>query len=220
MATPPSSIDTSVVVAIVAAFASLASACIAWFQSVRVKHLEIETQEKLANLTTNTQLAIEKLKIYDTRLDKALTLASAESEPLEDILSEFWQKIQIIKDELLKLCEVEEHRIDDLETVTNEIRSIIRDFAKVYQQHGIEIPQFTKMQIHQCKNIMLDLENYLFTLPRKEAKKNASIRLEVEKLELYREQMTSCQELIAIQRSSNRADLLHQFLKMMRVEIL
>jgi hypothetical protein len=180
MATPSSSIDTSVLVAIVAAFASLASACIAWFQSVRVKRLETETQEKLANLTTSTQLAIEKLKIYDTRLDKALTLASAESEPLEEILSEFWQKIQIIKDELLKLCEVKEHRIDDLETVANEIRLIIRDFSNIYQQHGIEIPQFTRMQIHQCKNIMLDIENYLFSLRRKEVQiKNASILLEV-----------------------------------------
>ena len=98
--------DTPLIVAVVAGCTSIISAVMAWKQALRTKKLETETQEKLANLTSNTQIAIEKLKSDNDSLNKAFINASEEAKPLESILSNIWEKMQEFKDELRKLCEL------------------------------------------------------------------------------------------------------------------
>lgn len=207
--------DTAVIVAIVAACTSTASAVMTWLQATRVKRLEVQTQEKLAKLTSTTQLAIERLKIDNERLNKAFAVASEESKPLENILSEMWKHIQIVKDELRSLCESESFNADAIDVKTKSIESAVRILLDLYSQHGAELPEQAAQACHRCKNEILMILSY-FPLIAKEVKKDGFISQKtIIYLEKCRLMLDETQAIIALYRSSLRADLLHKVLNVM-----
>ena len=198
-----------VITAIIAGIASLLGAVFTWRQAERVKRIETATQEHLAQVNAQTQVAIEAFRAEQERSKTAFEVGMAESKPIEDVLSQLWGMIQTVKEQLTLLADgVTPTNSDGQREVIGLVNSVREEFLKMYERHGASLPRTAVEAAHSAKNIMHEVVRSLEGL---DGKGGFSHRQSASWMKL-RLELTFCQAAVARDRSELRIRQFQKYL--------
>ncbi len=171
------------------AAAAVIAAIVAWLQATRVA----------------------KIKIDHDRRKKAFELATQETLPIENAISEAWTDIQIIKEGLTKLtsdfpCEFDE----ELKQLEQSCNRIINDFSI----WGSKIPKMAEMAWHRSKNISYEIKAYVATI-RDNYSSNVYIDKDIKNtLAEIRNFLTEQQVIFSSAKQGLRAEIVNNIMKL------
>lgn len=151
--------DTTMIIAIIAGVVSLTGAFITWYQTERIKKLEVRTQESLAKLTSETQVEIEKLKLEKEKVIHALEVSEKKTEERKKALSNFWSCLQQIKEEIKIILHDDFGSLDKLKF--EEFRGFklgVKIFQSLYMGRGVELSPIMAATIHDTKNLLVNID--------------------------------------------------------------
>ncbi len=205
---------SAIIVACIAGVVSLLSALFAWKQTVLVKRVEAATQERLALVNAQTQAAIETIKTEHERSKNAFEVAIAESGPVEQALSTMWGLIQGVKDQVAATVRLDESKVDreTLTELAGRVKEARSTFLDIYQSSGAALPDTAADAAHGAKNIFFDIAMYTQNLVAKGGFPRRLSDEDVRTLWKQRELLTSCQRVIASERSDIRMRQFHKYL--------
>lgn len=193
--------ESSILIAVIAGSVSVISAFIAWQQAVKVKKIDVDAQARIAELTSKTQLEIEKLKLDNDKVKHAFEMAMVVTAPLEDVLLQVWQAIQLAKDGTLVLLNSEVHdatSIKDAACVVELAQETVRD---LFVKFGGQFEMHIAGCIHSGKNLLATFHKCLVQTLNEFEKENQVSAKRLEQIKSYRQSCTDLQGSISIERA-------------------
>jgi len=144
---------TAIIVAVIAAVASLVTVVFTWKQSLAIKRIEANTQERLAVLNGSAIFSVELLKDTNERARKAFEMAITDSSPAIDALDNCWRSMQTAKDLITKLSQLAEREVEQQELTDfhEKFRDATSEFLEVYRTSGPNVPTSIRPKLHDVK---------------------------------------------------------------------
>ena len=193
------------------------SAFISLRQARRVKELEINTQEYLGKLSSETQIALERQRSENEQAKRAFEIAIQESEPMEQALRGLWRVIQEVKDYISVMLIEGPQRRDNLEDLSSKVKSASLEFRKMYSSSGATLSPQAQAAAHEAKNQILSVEALIQIVVSKHSKRQQLfVEPKIITLLLHsREALTGCQGILGEDRADLRMRQLQQYLDLL-----
>lgn len=179
--------DTALIVAFVAAGASVVAAFFSWSQALRVAKTQGDADFRIAEFTGNLD-----------RRKRALEAAMEEVRPDQEALDAAWADLQAIKEVIARVLGA--HQFDRA-TATGELTNAVDRLTKGYGAHGMHLADDPKRAWHEAKSTASAASMLLLRGGKLIADPPAPV---AEQLRVIRETLTERQSDIAKERESIR----------------
>jgi len=188
----------TIVVAAIAALSSLIAAALAWAQAIRTKHIELDTQTKLASLTAATQLQIEATKKATEVYVKAVEMAERDADHRRASMEALWQSIQALRDAFTDFDHSDPASALDATDIVSNLRTALDDFRKQYQKSAPILPSVLLDKIRSARHKVVNEIHGLLAVLDPSLNRTKYVCVSLEALNQIR---AICQQLRAIQQS-------------------
>jgi hypothetical protein len=158
-------ITKEVAVALISGAGGLAGAVIAWVQAVRTANLKADADKTLETIKAQAALALAALKEEGEHRRNALVLATEESKPVEDALSQAWRDIQQVKEVIAALLSRARY---DPDLAAKALTPVVARLVDGYATHGANLPENARNAWHAAKKSAAAVEAVVASLGKLE----------------------------------------------------
>jgi hypothetical protein len=158
-------ITKEVAVALISGAGGLVGAVIAWIQAARTAKLKAAADETLEKIKAQSGIALAALKEEGEHRRKALELATQESKPVEDALSQAWRDVQKVKEVIAGLLSRARY---DLDLAAKTLTPVVARLVDNYATHGANLPESGREAWHAAKKSAAVIEAVVASLGKLE----------------------------------------------------